>query len=268
MIDSTPELGDPADGVSAELLTIVASLAEARRYKRHAIDWLELSWGQRVLDVGCGIGDDCFSLAARVGPKGEVVGVDRRPEMIARAEDARRHEEGNVRFLLADAGAMNGFEDASFDAARADRVLHGVADPGPLLTEMRRVVRPGGRVVVSEPDFTTLAIDCDRVDLSQRVIRRVHDAAAARPGRGGKLSDLMASVGLRPLHVARWTGSLTDFERAKWLLRLELMGLRAVLAGAITRAECVGWIASLRRSARAGHFRASMELVTVAAQVP
>jgi ubiquinone/menaquinone biosynthesis C-methylase UbiE len=100
---------------------------------------------ESVLDLACGAGVVTARLAQDAG---DVVGVDLTPEMLRRAQ-ALCATLPNVRLELADIGALP-FEDARFDAAVCRLVLHHCDDPGRVLDEMLRVVRPGGRVVVGD----------------------------------------------------------------------------------------------------------------------
>lgn len=96
---------------------------------------------ERAIDVGCGAGALALALAPLVG---EVVGVDRVPELL---ELARERAPGNARFVEADATSLP-FEDASFDLAGTLRTLHHVRRPELVVAELARVARPGGRVLV------------------------------------------------------------------------------------------------------------------------
>ncbi len=106
--------------------------------------------GERVLDVGCGGGLDAFVAAAAVGPEGEVVGVDITPEMIERAQEGAMARSSSVRFLLADAAEHLPFEDASFDVAQSNGCLNLSPHKRELLTEVHRVLRPGGRLALCD----------------------------------------------------------------------------------------------------------------------
>jgi 2-polyprenyl-3-methyl-5-hydroxy-6-metoxy-1,4-benzoquinol methylase len=99
--------------------------------------------GERVLDVGCGEGSFSAALAAAGA---HPVGVDVASEAIRRASG--RHPE----LELHQVGETLPFEDASFDVAWAGEVLEHVQDVVGLLDEVRRVLRPGGRLLVSTPD--------------------------------------------------------------------------------------------------------------------
>jgi SAM-dependent methyltransferase len=94
-----------------------------------------------ALDSGCGTGALAFALAPYVG---EVVGVDQRSDYL---EAARERAPENVRFVEGDAMALP-FEYGSFDIAGALRVLHHVRRPELAVSELARVTRPGGRILI------------------------------------------------------------------------------------------------------------------------
>ena len=108
------------------------------------MDRLELRPGQRVVDLGCGSGRTTLELAARVGPGGEVAGVDISAEMLARGrERAARLGAGNVEFLHADA-QVHDFGEARFDAAYSRFGVMLFTDPVAAFANVRRALRPGG----------------------------------------------------------------------------------------------------------------------------
>lgn len=124
------------------------SLGIDQRWRRRAAACLELPRGGSALDVCCGTGDLAFALARR-GVR--VLGLDFTPELLLRAEGKRpRCDSGGLtRFGLADALRLP-LRSASFDGATIAFGLRNVADRRDCLLELRRVVRPGGRVVVLE----------------------------------------------------------------------------------------------------------------------
>jgi ubiquinone/menaquinone biosynthesis C-methylase UbiE len=108
-----------------------------------------LAPGQRLLDVGCGPGAITDGLAERVAP-GEVVGVDADAAWVAAATE--RWARPNLRFVEGDAAALP-FHDDAFDVAFLHAVLQHVSSPIDAIREVRRVVRPGGRVAVADADL-------------------------------------------------------------------------------------------------------------------
>jgi demethylmenaquinone methyltransferase/2-methoxy-6-polyprenyl-1,4-benzoquinol methylase len=117
------------------------------QWRRRAADLAELAPGGRALDVATGTGDLALELANRVGSGGEVVGVDFSERML---ELARAKAAGaRVRFESGNALALD-YPDGAFDAATVGFGARNFSDLGRGLSEMARVVRPGGRVVVLE----------------------------------------------------------------------------------------------------------------------
>jgi len=118
-------------------------------WRRRATELASLSPGDRALDVATGTGDLAFELAARVGPRGEVVGVDFAEGMLAVARRKAVALGRPVRFEAGNALALE-YPDDHFDAATVGFGARNFSDLERGLSEMARVVRPGGRVVVLE----------------------------------------------------------------------------------------------------------------------
>jgi ubiquinone/menaquinone biosynthesis C-methylase UbiE len=130
------------------ILDAYAALEPMRRLKDAATAALELSPGDHVLDVGCGTGVDLAPMLAGVRPGGTVTGVD--VSELAVAEVNRRFaDEPGIEAVAGDVQALP-FPDAAFQACRADRTLQHVERPDAALAELRRVLAPGGRLVVLE----------------------------------------------------------------------------------------------------------------------
>jgi arsenite methyltransferase len=125
--------------------------------------------GERILDVGCGPGYYVAELAEQVGEGGSVVGVDSSAPMLAVAAE-RCAELANTEFAEGDATALP-VEDGDFDAVVSVQVLEYVPDVEAALAEIRRVLKPGGRVVLWDVDWGTLSMHARDPDRRDRVLR-------------------------------------------------------------------------------------------------
>ena len=159
---------------------------------------LELKPGYRVLDLGCGSGTFSRTIVPRIAPGGHVMGVDYTPEAISIARRlAANVETGRLTFEQGDGHCLR-FADNTFDAALCISVLAFCQDPSQVLGELRRVLRPGGRLLVVNSDEDTRIYNGHDQVLGRRIQRAIADRAGD-PWLGRRLAYLVRAAGFRIL---------------------------------------------------------------------
>lgn len=225
-----------------------------RAYKRETFALMQIGPGDRIADVGCGTGEDARQLAEVVGTSGRVVGFDTSEAMLKEART--RHHTGmpNLQFVRSSADHLKA-ESASFDAIRADRVLTHVPDVAGALREMVRVVKPGGRVVVSEPDMPGCWMNNAHQAITTRILQAIAHSCA-QPFAARDLYHGFQDAGLADVRLILRTVALTDPQSADNILKFG-SAIEAMIARGNLSAEEAGlWRAEFEDRRRTGRFLA------------
>ena len=260
-IDKT---ADPAGYV--EYLRKVSALDLVQVWKLKSIQLMAVEPGQRVLDAGCGSGDEVIALARIVGERGTSVGVDASEAMIGEAR--RRAQDAGVRVELkiGDAHALP-FPDASFDAARIERTLQHLANPDRAIAEFRRVTRAGGRVVAADPDWATLTVDAPDEEASAVVVR-AHVTHVTNGTMGRQLRRRFIDAGFEDVAFKPMAFAVTDLAVADPIVGLTEGAGEAVGDGMISAGRAQAWLDSLKAADSRGRFVASLTGFIVSGRVP
>ena len=209
--------------------------------------------GLDVLDVGCGPGTITVGLARLVAP-GLVVGIDRAREVLEQAAACASEQGVSIELRAGDVYELP-FGDASFDVVHAHQVLQHLTEPVRALTEIRRVLRPGGLLAVRDADYSCFSwapldpLLSRWLELYRAVCRR----NSAEPDAGRFLKGWALDAGFRDVRATSSTWTYADSESCAWWgnlwadrCELSSFGEQAVAYGLSTREELSAIAAAFR----------------------
>ena len=240
---------DPTSLVAA--LDEQATLPAVRRLRAAAVELLDPRPGQQLLDAGCGTGDVTRQLAALVGVKGGVVGIDPSITMLDEARRRTLGADGLAAFRLGDITALDA-RDGDFDGAYCERVLQHLTRPGAAIAELVRVTKPGGRIVVLDTDWGMHAIHGADPGLTARVVD-CWAQAVPNGWSGRRLTTLLARAGVRAPTASAETLITTDAQRST-VEPITTMAEFSVRVGALSPTEAETWLTQLADAGAGGRF--------------
>jgi arsenite methyltransferase len=161
--------------------------------RAETIKQLALSPGERVLDVGCGPGFLCESMAATVGGGGAVIGIDISNDLIALCRS--RNPPPSLSYAVGDATQI-AEPDASFDVVVSTQVAEYVPDVDRVLAEAFRVLKPGGRAVLVATDWDAVVWHSEKPERMASVMKS-WESHCAHPHLPRSLSSRLVRAGFR-----------------------------------------------------------------------
>ncbi|MEV4441563.1 methyltransferase domain-containing protein [Streptomyces sp. NPDC049577] len=229
-------------------------------YKQRLRELLQAQPGRRFLDIGAGTGDAVRELADETGA--EVVACDLSRTMCAEMKHA-----GVRQVAVADSHRLP-FRDAAFDGAWADRVLQHVADPGRALDEMLRVVRPGGRIVVCDPDTATQALNIEDHRLAAKVLGLRQTSGIRHGTFARRVPGLLTTRGLLDVKVEPRTLLVRDKRTVDGTMGIRDWADVFADLGYLDRAEARRFNALLDDAIEGGQFLYSVTYFLTSATMP
>ena len=245
------------------VLDLIAGTPGVQRLRSWAREVLAVRPGERVVDLGAGTGDEVQVLAAAVGPTGRAFGVEPNPGLLAEAARRASESGSTARFVDGNAYALP-FEDSTVDVVSCERVLQHLDEPGRATAEMARVLRPGGRALVIDTDWSTVIVhpgDPAVVD----AVHRFWLGRFANPYSGRLLAGQLTAAGLTVDDI----GSQALIQPPAAIDgMLEMTNSLATADGAITEEQRAQLTADLRAGVERGDFHFSVTMFAVLAHKP
>ena len=222
--------------------------------KKRSYELMELTSGLSVLDVGCGPGIDTIAMASLVGPTGTVAGIDYDHEMVATAnKEAERSKVSKwVTHRVGDGNKLL-WADNTFDAVHAERLFQHLKTPDLVLSEMIRVAKKGGRIVVADTDYSSVSVDTANWDIEWK-LRRIRVDRLNNGYVGRQLFRRFKQQRLTGVTVEVFPTVITDYELGRHFTQTHLAEQEALDKGVITSEEIEVFQHELMEASVRGHF--------------
>lgn len=229
----------------------VPTIGEIDRALRGLVAALE---PRRIVEIGCGTGDLLAELCQAGSTPAVGLGIEKSARLAEEA--AVRHSDvDGLTFLVHDfaddgaavALAALGFAPASADAIVLNRVVQHLAAPLPLLRNALPLLRPGGQVIISDVDWTTLRLDLPDRETGDKVVAE-HIASIITPDAGSIAGALLRNAGLGQVTLkVGIVHRIEDFELADHLFSLRAAAARLVERGLLSARTVERWQAEARQ---------------------
>lgn len=227
---------------------------------------LRLPASAQILEVGCGTGAMLRALVRRPDFAGRAVGIDQSPVFVDAAKRFAMAEgvSERVDFMVGDAHAI-AFPDASFDAVIVNTVMSHVSEPGTVLAEVARVLRPGGKVAIFDGDYASLTYAHPDAELGQKMDRALANATFNNPRIMRDLARLLPAHGLSI--VSAWGDAVTEIGRGSFFKTFaETYVSYVVDAGFLPAEEVRAWHDDQQHAMENGTFFAGCTYYTFIAE--
>lgn len=234
-------------------------------YKRQTFTLMRVGAGSRVGDIGCGTGEDAKKLSELVGAHGTVTGIDVSEAMLSEAK-LRYADLRNVAFVLSSADSVDA-PTAYFDAVRLDRVLTHVPDIPTVFAELRRIVKPGGRIVISEPDMHGVWQSSRHPQISAKIFGAIADSCT-QPYAARDLYHAFTDAGLIEVELHLHAAAMADPSAADIILNFEATIREMLAASSLTIEESTLWIEEFEEQKKRARFIGGITVFVVASTNP
>lgn len=218
-------------------------LEQLRELKALGHERTGIDAGAHVLDAGCGFGLETLRLARLVAQGGLVSGCDLSSDFLAEARRRAKAAMIDIVFEQARVEALP-YPSQSFGVLWSERLLIYVPDVARAVSEMRRVLRPGGRVAGIEPDISTSTLNLTERSLVRRVMGHEADSNVAHGWLPGQLGGILKDAGFDDIRLATRVVVFSPELAASYFAQC---GRSAAASGAISDSELQDWTRGIKR---------------------
>ncbi len=256
-------MSQPKGYVDPEYLRFIGNLLNHIKQRSYAL--MQIQLGHKVLDLGCGPGVDTIPLAPLVGVNGQVIGADYDEAMIVEAEQLAEQAGVNawVRHKRVDAMSLP-FVTGYFHSCRSERLFQLLPNPAQALSEMIRVTKSGGWVVVLDTDWGSLSTDSDEIDIERRLARFMAESFVHNGYSGRKLYRLFKQQNLADISFEVFPVAISNYALARQITQAERVEQEALKAGVINSEELHCWQTGLEQADSKGVYFCSVNLMMFA----
>ncbi|MBC7976055.1 MAG: methyltransferase domain-containing protein [Myxococcales bacterium] len=249
---------------SAEEIELIAHILELRgaqpcqaKMRRSCLEAAGIAKGMSVLEVGCGTGVIARDIARVVGETGRLVAVDPSERLLDYARSRPpMHGETPIEWVPGFADSLP-FAAGTFDVGLAVTLMSHLTQQHAALIELRRVTKPGGKLMLFDQDYETLVFEHSNKEITRRILRHGADYNIVDGWCGRRLPGILAEVGVQQIKC--WPFVYSERNAGSYLITIaERFAKLARRHGIITREEHRGWIGELHDRATEGTFYASL----------
>ena len=227
-------------------------LPEIVLQRKQTLKKLSVIPGEQILDVGCGVGFLSYEIALLTGDSGKVCGIDKNADMIRHA-NKRCERLRNTEFSEANANDLP-FTEESFDAACCTQVLLYVNDVDEVLSRIKRILKPAGRIIIVETDWRGVVLNSNNDSITRKIFS-AWDATVPSPNLPVHLGPLLvdngfSNVNVEPIPILNTEYTPNQFSHGmmNWITN------NAVKKRFITKEQSQKWLDDLDEKGKSGNY--------------